>query len=276
MTLSVTKIFTVELNVLLAALFANREFIFSSIKNEWYSRFIRSKLGWLWIFINPLVQVVIYSLILSTVLATKLPSLDSKYAYSIYLMSGLLAWTLFSEITTRCMNLFVENGNLMKKVRFSRVTLPAIVAGSDLARNFLLFFFMAVIFLSLGHHLSVALLCVFPLAILLALFALGLGLVLGVLNVFVRDVSQVYPIVLQICFWFTPIVYPENIIPEGYRRWLDFNPMYHFTSAYQEVILYGQLPSAHGVLIVGALTLVLLLFSLILFRRSSKEMLDIL
>lgn len=261
---------------MLRSLWQYRHFVLSSIRNELITRFARSKLGGLWLIINPLVQVAIYALILSNVLTAKLPSIDNKYAYAIYLMAGLLAWALFFEIVSRCLNLFIEQGNLMKKMQFPRITLPAIVVGSNLLNNILLFICMVVIFLLLGHHFSLMTLWLLPLTILLAAFALGVGLVLGVLNVFVRDLGQAVPIILQMWFWFTPIVYPANILPEGYRHWLNFNPMYHFTSAYQEIIVNGRPPQVDGIVIISTLAIFLLALSLLLFRRSNEEMVDVL
>ena len=96
------------------------------------------------------------------------------------------------------------------------------------------------------------------------------------MNVFLRDIGQVVPIVLQMWFWFTPIVYPVTIIPESYRHWLNYNPMYHITRTYQEVLVYGRSPQFDGLVIIGGVALVLLLLSLFLFRRSIEEMVDVL
>jgi lipopolysaccharide transport system permease protein len=261
---------------MLRSLWQYRHFVLSSIRNEFISRFARSKLGGLWLIINPLAQVAIYALILSNVLAAKLPDIDNKYAYAIYLMAGLLSWTLFSEIVSRCLNLFIEQGNLMKKMRFPRITLPAIVVGFNILNNILLFICMVVIFLILGYHFSLIILWLLPMTILLAAFSLGFGLVLGVLNVFVRDLSQAVPIILQMWFWFTPIVYPASIIPEDYRHWLVLNPMYHFVDAYHDLIVYGRAPQIEGVFIIGVLAVLFLILSLFLFQRSIEEMVDVL
>ena len=258
------------------SLWQYRHFVSSSIRNELVSRFTRSKLGGLWMVINPLAQVAIYALILGNVLAAKLPGIDNKHAYAIYLMSGLLAWTLFSEIIGRCLNLFIEQGNLMKKMQFPRITLPAIVVGSNLLNNALLFISMLGIFALLGHHFSIVMLWLMPLTIILTLFALGVGLALGVTNVFVRDIGHAVPIILQVWFWFTPIVYPVTIIPEDYRHWMILNPIYHFTSAYQDILVYGRPPEIGGLVIIGVSSLLLLLLSFFLFRRSSEEMVDVL
>lgn len=261
---------------MLRSLWSYRHFVLSSIRNELINRFARSKLGGLWMIINPLAQVAIYALILSNVLAAKLPGIDNKHAYAIYLMAGLLAWTLFSEIIGRCLNLFIEQGNLMKKMQFPRITLPAIVVGSNLINNAMLFIAMLGIFLLLGHQFSMAMLWLLPLTIILTGFALGVGLVLGVINVFVRDLGQAVPIILQMLFWFTPIVYPANIIPESYRHLMNFNPLYHFTAPYQDILVYGRTPDMSGLVVISALSLLLLLLSLFLFRRSSEEMVDVL
>ena len=164
----------------------------------------------------------------------------------------------------------------MKKMRFPRITLPSIVVGSSLLNNFFLLVAILGIFVLLGHGFSPAMLWILPLTLILVGFALGIGLVLGVMNVFLRDVGQVVPIFLQVWFWFTPIVYPENIIPEAYRHWLAINPFYHFTSAYQNILVYGRSPEFSGLFIVGILSLILLMLSLFLFRRSSEEMADVL
>ena len=258
------------------SLWQYRHFVIGSIRNELISRFARSKLGGLWMIINPLAQVAIYALILSNVLAAKLPGIDNKYAYAIYLMAGLLAWTLFNEIISRCLNLFIEQGNLMKKMSFPRITLPTIVVGSSLLNNILLFIAMLGIFALLGHQFSTAMLWLIPLTLTVVMLALGIGLILGVMNVFLRDIGQVIPIILQIWFWFTPIVYPENIIPESYRHLLNLNPMYPLTSAYHQVLVYNVAPPLDGMATIGAIALVLMLLSLFLFRRASAEMVDVL
>ncbi len=259
------------------SLWQYRHFVLSSIRNELISRFVRSKLGGLWMIINPLAQVAIYALILSNVLAAKLPGIDNQYAYAIYLMAGLLAWTLFSEIFTRCLSLFIEQGNLMKKMNFPRITLPAIVLGSSLLNNVLLFAAMLGVFALLGHQFSSAMLWLIPLTFIVVMFALGAGLIFGILNVFLRDVGQVIPIVLQMWFWFTPIVYPVSIIPEHYHNLVRLNPMYAITDAYQQILVYNTVPDFDGDLaIMASIALMLVLCSLFLFRRASAEMVDVL
>ena len=116
-----------------------RYFILSSIKTELRVKFIRSRLGGLWMILNPLAQVLIFAFVLSAVLSAKLPGIGNRYAYAIYLMAGILGWSLFAEIVNRCLTLFIDNGNILKKLVFPKIALPLIVTGSALVNNALLF-----------------------------------------------------------------------------------------------------------------------------------------
>ncbi|WP_122456342.1 ABC transporter permease [Pseudomonas viridiflava] len=261
---------------LFRSLWGYRGFVFSSIRNEFSARFARSRLGGLWMIINPLAQVAIYALVLSNVLAAKLPGIDNKYAYAVYLMAGMLAWSLFSEVIGRCLTLFIDQGNLMKKMRFPRITLPVIVAGSCILNYLLLFGAILLVFAALGQWPHWQMLWLIPLTVVLMALAVGLGLILGVLNVFVRDVGQVIPILLQVWFWFTPIVYPLNIIPEQFKSVMAFNPMFPLVSAYHDVLVYGRSPDIQSLLVSAAVALCLMLLGLFMFRRAAPEMVDVL
>lgn len=257
-------------------LWAYRGFVMTSIKNEFIARFARSRLGGVWMIVNPLAQVLIYALILSNVLAAKLPGVEHQYAYSLYLMSGILAWSLFAEITNRCLTLFIDQGNLIKKMRFPRTALPAIVVGSSLLNNALLFAAVLAVFAVLGHLPNLQIIWLFPLALAVVLLGLGVGLILGVLNVFVRDIGQVVPILLQIAFWFTPIVYPINIVPDELKEAISYNPVYAIVRGYHDVLLYGVVPDLTNILVSLGCAMVLLIAGVFLFRRAAPEMADVL
>jgi lipopolysaccharide transport system permease protein len=258
------------------ALWRYRSFILSSILNEFKIRFARSRLGGFWMIVQPLSQVVIYALILSTVMAAKLPHVDSRYAYALYLMSGTLAWSLFNEIVTRCLTLFIDQANLLKKMQFPRVTLPTIVIGSALLNNLMLFVAILVIFSLLGDYPSLSLLWLIGLTGLNVILAVGIGLILGVVNVFIRDLTHIVPILLQLFFWATPIVYPVTIIPEKFQHLLQLNPLYPVVQGYHELILSHQMPALHTLIPVSLLSCALLCVSFFMFRRASPEMVDVL
>ena len=261
---------------MLAGAWHYRNFIISSIQTEFRIRFVRSRLGGLWMVLNPLAQVAIFAFILSAVMSARLPGIDNRFAYAIYLTAGMLAWSLFVEIITRCLTIFIDNGNLMKKMAFPRITLPLIVTGSAFVNNVLLLLAILLIFAPLGHYPTAQFLWLPVLMAALTMLGLGLGMILGVLNVFMRDIGQIVPVLLQFGFWFTPIVYMPGTIPEAYRGWLVLNPMYHVVSAYHNVLVFGEAPMWGGIMVVALVGLALLSFALFLFRKAAPEMVDVL
>lgn len=261
---------------MLRAIWRYRHFILSSIRNDLRSRFARSRLGAAWMILQPLAQVAIYALVLSEVLAAKLPGVETAYAYPIYLMAGMAAWALFSELVLRSLTMFVDNANIMKKIMFPRVCLPIITLGSALVNNLLLLLATVVVFALLGHWPTASMLLLPVLLLVTSVFGMALGLVLGIVNVFVRDVAQVVGVVLQLWFWLTPVVYMASIIPARYQMYFRSNPMYPVVTAYQDVMLYGRAPAWEGLAAIAGISLALLGLSLALFRRAAPEMVDVL
>ena len=262
--------------VMLRALWQYRHFVISSIRSEFASRFARSKLGGLWAILNPLAMVAIYALILSNILQAKMVGIDSQYSFAIYLTAGMLCWNLFSEIVSRSLNVFIANGNLIKKAMFPKIVLPAILVGTCLLDNILLFIAILIVFALLGHMPGFEVLWL-PLLVLATIaLGVGVGLTLGILNVFLRDIAQLVPIILQILFWFTPIVYPVSIIPEKYQHYLYLNPVYPLVKAYQDILVFESSPDTLQILLVFCASSALLVLALFLFFRANEEMADVL
>lgn len=258
------------------ALWQYRHFVISSIRNDFFSRFARSKFGGVWAILNPLAQVAIYALILSNILQARIVGIESQYSFAIYLTAGMLCWNLFSEIVSSSLNVFVANGNLIKKAMFPKIVLPAILVGTCLLDNILLFFAILIVFAMLGHVPGVHIIWLPLLVLTTTALSIGIGLILGILNVFVRDIVQVVPIILQILFWFTPIVYPLSIIPEKYQSYLYVNPVFPLVRAYQDTLVFSTGPDAAHILILLTVSAVLLLIALFLFFKASDEMADVL
>lgn len=264
------------MTAMLRNLWDYRYFVANSIWNDFYGRLVRSRLGAAWLVLQPLSQVLIYAFILSGLLSSKLPGQTNPHAYAIYLMAGLLAWNLFAEVLDRCLKVFVANANIMKKVQFPRIALPVIAIGSALLNNIILFVVMVVILIPLGHDISWSFLYILLMMPVVTLLAAGIGIFLGVVNVFVRDVEQVVPIVLQVLFWFTPVVYPVSIIPAQYIGFLEMGPMFHMVTAYHDAIVYNTAPALMPIAITAFVALLFCALALLVFRRANADMVDIL
>lgn len=259
---------------MLQSLWRYRWFVISNIHKELKLRFSRSRIGGVWLLIHPLVQISIYAILFSQVFAPRIAAQTSEYGYVTYLMSGMLAWSLFNDIVTRCTSLFVEQGNLMKKMSFPRVTLPATVVGVSLTSNIALFVTVVIFYLITGHPIGWFILWILPLTLIIIFFALGLGLIFGILNVFIRDVGQVVPIFIQILFWLTPIAYPIDILPDVVKPLIILNPLYGIIDGYHHIMVLNVTPAWINIGYSTLASITFLALSLFMFRKASDEMVD--
>jgi lipopolysaccharide transport system permease protein len=231
-------------------------------------------LGEAWTVINPLAMIIVYTLIFSQIMHTKLNGIDSDFAYSIYLCAGILTWGFFAEIVGRSLNIFIENANLLKKINFPRICLPVVLV-INASINFAIIFGLFLIFLLLSSMWpGWVVLATLAVVVIQLVLAIGLGMVLGVLNVFFRDVGQFFNIFLQFWFWFTPVVYPSSILPESIKSFLIFNPMSSLINAYQGIYVDRQWPDWSSLIYPLVLGTVLCILGMHLYREHVGEMVD--
>lgn len=251
-----------------------RHFIISSIRGELRARFARSYFGGLWFILHPLAQASIFALVLSEVLCAKIPNIPDKAGYAIYLMAGMAAWSLFSDILNRSTTIFIEYSSLLKKISFPRLCLPMIIWGTALINHCLLLLAIGVVFIFFGHFPGAAWLCL-PIGFLaISIFAFGLGILLGIFNVFSRDVGQVTSIILQIWFWLTPIVYPYNIIPQKLQSLVTLNPLMPLTRLYQDALLYNHFTDLSLLALPITLAFGLFCLAFFVFYCANHELVD--
>lgn len=259
---------------MLAELWRYRSFVLTMVRREFAARYLRSALGSLWAVAPPLAMVLIYTVVFGRLMRARLPGLDDALGYGIFACAGIASWSAFAEVITRCLAVFPENGNLIKKINFPRATLPAIVCLSATVNFGIVFGSLVVVLAAFGRFPGWALLACLPLFVLQQALALGVGVTLGVLNVFLRDVAHVVAVALQVWFWFTPIVYPAVILGEAARRGLDWNPLTRIVVAYQQIVLTGTWPD--WTLFVPHMCVVALALGVawFTFRRLAGEMAD--
>lgn len=256
------------------AIWSYRGFILGSVKREFQARYRNSLLGAAWTVLQPLAMITVYTVVFSELMRMRLAGLTGPYAYSIYLCAGLLTWGLFGEILQRSQTVFLDNGNMIKKLNFPRICLPVITVVNALV-NFSITFSIFIAFLVVTQSFPgwVALYALPLLAIQVAL-ATGLGIIAGVLNVFFRDVGQFVNILLQFWFWFTPIVYSIQTLPKSVQPWIRLNPMTPLADGYQQIFVYHQAPDWHAVWPVALFGAALCVAAFLLFRRRAGEIVD--
>ena len=259
---------------LFKSLWQYRDFIMGSVKREFHAKFQNSVLGVLWIFLNPVAMILVYIIVFSSLMKARLPNAVGPYAYGIYLCMGILSWGLFSEITSRSLNLFLENANLLKKIKFPKACLPIILLINAWI-NFAIIFSIYVVFLMVTKNFPGKIfLAVVPLLLIMSFLALGLGIGLGILNVFYRDIGQIFSVFLQFWFWLTPIVYAVDILPPKLQTLLQINPMVPIISGLQKIVVLRELPAWQPLIYPLILTCLLCWWAVRLFNKHQDDMMD--
>ncbi|MFZ6773956.1 ABC transporter permease [Undibacterium sp. SXout7W] len=258
----------------LRGLWTYRGFIFGSVKREFKAKYGNAVLGAAWTVLNPLAMILVYTIIFSRIMHSRLPGVDSTYGYSIYLCAGILTWGLFAEIMNRGQNMFLENANLIKKISFPRICLPLIVVLNS-SLNFAIIFGLFIFFLIFsGNFPGLVFFSFIPIIVLEVIFAISLAMIVGILNVFFRDVGQFAGIVIQFWFWLTPIVYPASILPDSVRQLLVYNPMAQIIQSYQTILVNGEQPVWLNLLPTLLLSIFICILAIYLFRKRAGEMVD--
>lgn len=251
-----------------------RGFILASVRRDFVSRYLGTKLGFFWALAQPLAMILIYSVVLATVMKPVLPGHSSAFAYSIYLCSGIIVWQLFGDLLNRSVGIFVNNAGLLKKANLPKLALPLVVALSALSNFAVLLAIFFGFLLVVGSFPGIAVVALVPLAVLVVGFALGLGIFLGTINVFYRDVGQVVAMSLQFWFWLTPIVYPGRSLPDGVAAAIAWNPLSAIVAFSQVMFVEHRLLPWSTLTYSTLVTVALLLLGFVAFRRLGAEIAD--
>ena len=262
------------IKVRVVAIWRYKDFIRGMVWREFRGRYRGSLLGSIWAILHPMALIFIYTIVFSKVMGARIKGVEDTMAYGIFLCGGLLAWSYFTELLGRCPNIFIDQANLLKKVSFPRSTLPVALFLSTTI-NFIIIFTIFLIFLVItGRFPGWSILGFIPLLLIQQSFTLGIGMSMAVFNIFFRDIGHIVNIALQFWFWMTPIVYPISILPDRLRALIELNPLTHFITAYQQIVLNNQWPQLllFKYHLIGAIATLIIGF--LLFRRLSGDIVD--
>ena len=238
-------------------------------------RYVGTGLGQLWFILSPLVMIFIYSVIFADFMKMKLNIVDNTYAYSIYLIAGLFAWTAFANTISRLNISFFEKANLIKKISVPMYVFHLSIVISELI-TLSISMLLAIIFLIIVNQpVTLNFIWIIPIILLQSLFTLGLGVVFSLFTPFFKDLKEVIPIILQLWFWMTPIVYVRDLIENKYPILLKINPFYYFARSYQDIFLYSKLPPFNSILIMIIETLVVIVIAAYLYKKMIATIKDI-
>jgi ABC-2 type transport system permease protein len=239
--------------------------IYELIIRDLKVKYRRSFLGYLWSLLNPLLMMLIMTVVFSYMFRLDIPN------YPMYLICGQTLWSFFSESTTMAMTSVLNNGPLIKKVYIPKFIFPiSRVLSSFITMSFSL---VAIVIVMLATHTVfhwVALLFPIPLLFLL-LFCIGIGMIVSSLAVYFRDIMHLYSILILGWMYTTPIFYSLKYVPPQVVSLIKLNPMYHYINFFRELVLYGNIPGPHTWIACIASSLLALLLGMVIFRKRQKN-----
>ncbi|MCL4837845.1 MAG: ABC transporter permease [Thermoanaerobaculia bacterium] len=251
-----------------------RTFLLSElVRRDFRGRYAGSLFGLAWSFAHPLWQLALFSFVFAWVLKIPLTGERTEH-FALFLFCGLLPWMALHEGVARGATAITDNAMLVKKLSFPSELLPMTVVLTAAVHQLIgLALFVPILALAgdLTPRALPWLLVAIPLQ--LALTA-GLALALSAVNVFVRDTSQVLGIAMQAWFYFTPIVYPQALLPESVRGWLALNPAAALVGLYRQALIGGASPAPAALAGLVAAALGALLLGLAVFRKAKPTFAD--
>lgn len=260
---------------MIAELLRYRAYIWRNSLVELRHRYAGAGLGFMWFLVFPIAQILIYSLVFSTIMEARVPELaDLPMSFTLYLCSGLLPWLGFAEILSSSTSSLLQNAQTITRTSLPEQVFFAQGALAGLLTTCLSMLVLLIAAVGMGLDPSSTWLAVPVILVLLMTFGFGLGTFLGVLNVFSRDVSSVVSIALQVAMWSAPIVYVESILPESIRSLLVLNPVYPFITALHDTILFGRMPDASSWASMLLVSLAATTLGLGLLQRLRTEVRD--
>jgi lipopolysaccharide transport system permease protein len=254
----------------LRELWAHRDLFYFLAWRDVKVRYQQTVLGAAWAILQPLISMVVF-----TILFGRLAGVPSEgQPYAIFSYAGLLAWNFFSTAVTNGSNSLIGSTNLITKVYFPRVIVPAAAVGASLVdiaiASLMLFAIMP--FYGIAFHASLIMLI--PLVALTALAAGAFGIWTSALNVKYRDIRYALPFAIQIMMFLTPVIYSVKLLPERWRWVLRLNPLSGIIEGFRDAI-FGRAFNWTGLGASAAVTLLLLVASIWIFRRMEQEFADV-
>lgn len=249
-------------------IFKYREFLKTSILKEFRGKYKKSFLGVLWSFINPLLQLLVYTIVFSFIMKADIPH------YTVFLVVALIPWNFFNITVAQSTSIIVYNGGILKKVYFPREILPISLVTSNLLNFFISFIIILVSLFISGIGISWYILFLPVIIIIQYIFTLALAFILSSITVYIRDLEYFITVIMMLWFYLCPIVYSAEFIPEKLKWLFDLNPMLHIINSYRDILYYKSCPRLKSMLVLGILSSFLLVAGYRIFKKLEKRFVE--
>jgi ABC-2 type transport system permease protein len=250
-------------------IYAYRAMIASLVKRDLKGRYKGSALGFLWTFLNPLLQLAVYTMVFSVIMRSGIKD------YYLFLFVALIPWIFFSTSLTGGASCIMMQQDMVKKIYFPREVLPVAYVTSQFVN--MLFSFLAVFLVLLLVQYTfypAALLCLPVIMFVEYILALGFTMIMSALTVYIRDLEYILSILAMAWQFLTPVMYSMEQVP-GEVRWIfSMNPMTYVITAYRDILYYGKMPEMDTLLSAVILGVTMLATGWAVFYRLQKHFVE--
>lgn len=240
-------------------------FLQEIVKRDFKKKYYKSVLGVLWSMLNPLLMMIVITIVFSTLFKKQIPY------YPAYLLAGNMIFAFVLDGAHAAMNSMIVNATFVKKMKVPKY----IFCISSVTLHFIIMLFSAIPFLVVAFCIGVPFspyIFLIPLPMIYAyVFTLGLGMFLCAYGTYLRDLSYIYGVIRKIWTYFTPLFYPIDIIPTQFRFIWELNPVYIFISIFRDLAIYGVMPSEKMLIIATCYSLLTLVLGILTFREKQDK-----
>lgn len=264
---------------LAGSLWRNRQLILQMSKREVVGRYKGSVFGLTWSFFNPVLMLTVYTFVFSEIFKSRWGGIggdDTKTQFAVVLFVGMIVLNLFSEVLNRAPSLILSNVNYVKKVVFPIEILPVVTLCAALFHSFISSAVLVIAFAIFNGYLNWTIVFIPLIFFPLILVTLGLAWMFASLGVYLRDVGQTVIILTTILMFLSPVFYPVNSVPEGFRSFIMANPLTFIIEQAREVLIWGHLPNWSGLAFYTLMALIMLWAGYAWFQKTRKGFADVL
>ncbi|MGY8526623.1 ABC transporter permease [Paracidovorax citrulli] len=244
-------------------------------RQELVDRHRENALGALWLLVQPLAFIVLFSTVFSHFMRARLGTDADPNAYTVYLICGVLAWNVFANGLNRLASVYSTKSHLIRKIEIDLWVMPLHVLVTEAVVWLISMALFTVFLFWIGRPPTASWVALPAVMLTLAAFTYGVGIALGALDVFLPDIKNALGIALQFGFWLTPVVYLPEILPPWAQHVLAYNPLFVIVDAVHQIVVFGRLPAWEPLALILGISVLLLLGSRWMLKRLESEIRDL-
>ena len=247
----------IDMLLMFCNIYRYREMLINMVRRDLRGKYKGSILGFLWTFINPLLQLVVYTIVFSNIMRMGVSN------YEIFLFVALIPWMFFSTSVLSGAGSIIYNQSLVTKIYFPREILPLSVVTSN---------FINMIYCSVIVNLNLEVWFILPvIAFIEYILVIGIVLIVSALTVYFRDLEHILGIIIMAWQFLTPVMYPESFVPSQYQAILYLNPMTPIIISFRDVLYYGKMPVVENLVYAFLWGLIIFICGFLLFGKLQKD-----